>query len=224
MLVLATLILSVSQFVFAEKMDLETHNVLIQKIEKGFDKKSAIADTVQLRLADLYADRARLKTMKEMDQGCTNCLKSKEDRQAALSKYLRLFEIYTGAEQERILVQIVQMNRLMDSSFAKKKFYTKIITKKRYGKALKARATQALAEIHFYDGDFKTAQQQYKKAIQMKPSLRTYLTRYRLAWCSLNLGSVQSAQNQLVGILKNKNDLSKDPTMHADMALSLIHI
>jgi len=129
----------------AQTMDLKTHNMLIQKLEKGMDKKSKISQDVELRLADLYADRARLKFMAEMEKNCQDCVGSKKDRIVALEKYLRLFEKVEGTEKERILIQIVQMNILLDNSFRKEAFFKKIIAGASYGQSLKARATLALA-------------------------------------------------------------------------------
>jgi len=215
-------LLSATSLSQAQIMDLETHNVLIEKINKGYDGKSKIADSVQLRLADLYADRARIKTLKEAEkENCNSCMGSKADRREALNRYFRLFEIYEGSEQERILVQIIQMNMLLDNKFAKKKFYKKIVDQKKYGLNLKGRAYLALAEIDFYDGEFKNSRNLYKNAIRLKPQLNTLLTRYRLAWCALHLGETASAQKQLLSILNNKKQLKKDPALHSDVAKDL---
>lgn len=221
MITLLILTLSGGASLQAQVMDMKTHDALIQKLEKGQDKKSTLSKDIELRLADLYADRARLKFISEQEKSCNHCLGSKTDRETALSKYLKLFEITSGTEQERVLIQIVQMNMLLDSQFRREAFFKKIIKGKNYGASLKARSTLALAEIRFQKGDFKQAQTYFKKAIALKKSLKTPLTQYRMAWCDLNLGRVGSAKSQLVALLKRPDAFKADPSLRSDMAQDL---
>src|SRR5690606_11316626 len=65
------------------KMDYETHDELIGRLESTLSSMSKSAKerpAVIHRLAGLYADRARLKGMREIEQNCNDCLKSKKDR------------------------------------------------------------------------------------------------------------------------------------------------
>jgi len=156
-----------------------------------------------------------------MEKNCDNCTGSKSDREVALKKYLKLFEVAKGTEQERILVQIVQMNILLDNSFRRESFFKKIIKGKSYGQSLKARATLALAEMYFHKGKFKDAYTYFGKAIGLKRELNTTITQYRMAWCDLNLGRITKAKSKLIQLLKNPKSFSKDPTLRTDMSQDL---
>ena len=75
---------------YAAKMDLDTHTVVIERlttIVQGLDDKDVSKVPSTLRLADLLAERSRLKALKEVEQNCDNCLKSKEDQKIALAHY-----------------------------------------------------------------------------------------------------------------------------------------
>ena len=65
---------------FAVKMDHQTHDDLIERLESTLSSISPHANersAVMYRLAGLYADRARLKGMEEVEKNCNDCLGSK---------------------------------------------------------------------------------------------------------------------------------------------------
>src|SRR6476646_2030307 len=76
-----------------EKMDLETHTLVVEKLRSVLknDLKDVARAPIQLRLADVLSERARLKAQKEVESNCDDCQKSKEDRQEALSLYESAF-------------------------------------------------------------------------------------------------------------------------------------
>src|SRR4051794_20115197 len=79
-----------SQLAFAVRMDETTHDMIIQRLEygiDGMDKNAPERTGILLRLGDLYADRARLKFMNEIEDSCKNCKGALSDRKKAISLY-----------------------------------------------------------------------------------------------------------------------------------------
>ncbi len=198
---------------FGQTMDVGTHDVLIQKLEKGLEINKDIQ--IQLRLADLYADRSRLKTIQETEEKCQQCHSSNQDRRKSLSLYLDIFDKVTDEEQKRVFEQIAQSHTLLGETTKAKSFYKKIIDKK-YDKGLKAIAHQKQADLYFFSHDYSRALKDYKKSNSLDPSLKTALVSYRMAWCDFNSGQYALAKNHLDQLLSSQDEM--DSSLRVDIA------
>jgi hypothetical protein len=89
-----------------------TQDLLIEKLEhvyKNLAPSDASKLPVTLRLADLYADRARVASMKELDSGCTVCEAGTQDRAKALRLYQEALPKTPESQRGRVLVQVASM-------------------------------------------------------------------------------------------------------------------
>ncbi len=90
----------------AVKMDETTHDQVISRLEMGLDsleKGEPARTNVMIRLADLYADRARLKAMNEVAAGCLEkCPGSKADRNRSIALYKEALPIVEKANRDAL--------------------------------------------------------------------------------------------------------------------------
>ncbi len=201
----------------AAEMDMATHDALIKKMEIG---GGASASTpLKLRLADLYADRSRLKQLKEEEkENCNACLGSNNDRKKALNLYRNIFNKISGDEQLRAYQQIAQSYVLLNQKRQIQKFNRGIIKGRNYSKKLKALVYLHEAEDKFLNQKYAAAYTDFRRAINRNSELRTPLTRYRMAWCEFNAGKYALARRHLKDILSSnekmddqlRNDVAKD--------------
>src|SRR4051812_12264169 len=81
--------LATTPVAYAEKMDLTTHTLVIEKLEnvrQSLDDKNPSLIDISLRLADVYAERARLLILNDNEKD------SKTDRESALKLYQSSFK------------------------------------------------------------------------------------------------------------------------------------
>lgn len=179
---------------YAERMDLETHNILIEKLESALNGQSYNQQqSISLRLADIYADRGRLKFINEGDQNCNNCLKSESDREKALKIYLVIFDSLGLKDQIRVLDQISHISQLVQSDKKADRLFDRIIQRK-YHRHLKARAWLARANKNYFSGQFKIALTQYQKSLKLDPKLSSLSLDYQISWCYFNTNKAKKAE------------------------------
>ncbi len=196
-----------------QSMDVGTHDVLIEKLEMGLQTNSDIE--IKLRLADLYADRSRLKTIKENEEQCVQCHSSNKDRSQSLSLYQDLFDKVSDDDKKRVFEQISQSYILLSQNKKALDFYNKIIDKK-YSRSLKAMAYQKRGDHFFFAHSYDKAFKDYKSSIKLDSTLKTPLISYRMAWCEFNSGQYMLAKNHLNQILSSSNDI--DSSLRSDIA------
>jgi tetratricopeptide (TPR) repeat protein len=215
---------------FAAKMDQETHSIVIEKFElalESMDKTAPERTGLELRLADLYADRARLKGMTEAQKNCDNCDHSKEDREKSLGYYQAAFPKVKGADQGKLLVQMAHLNNLSGNEGKAEDIYKDVIKKgkKTFTSEVVGAAYFNLGEIHFRKGEFKSALANFDKAVNEDIPNRGFLE-YRRSWCQLNLGKSEQATNGLIKILSTpawSSDNSFKEDVSHDLAQFLAH-
>ncbi len=213
---LVALLLFQAQLSMAESMDLETHDMVIDKLEMAMVGNTN-ADT-KLRLADLLADRARIKLIKQEEQNCKNCLKAQQDKKKALKLYHQIFDSINREQQERVFLQISQIHLYLNETSKAVKFHRKVIASKKYHKQLKALAHLSEGEQYFFNQKFSKAYKEFKTALRLSQKVDTALTRYRMAWCEFNAGKFKIAKMHLAEILQSnqsmddqlRNDIAKD--------------
>jgi len=201
----------------AVKMDETTHDQVIQRLEMGIEsleKGEGARTGVLIRLADLYADRARLKAINEMQAGCLEkCPASKADREVSIKLYNEALPHVEKAQQGRTILQIAHLYALNDQSGKSTDLYHKILKapKAAYSSEVKALANSSLGEIHFRKAEFKTALKYFEAARRENLKNRA-LVEFRIAWCQLNLGQTQKATDTLIGLLRNPELLATQST------------
>lgn len=193
---------------FAVKMDETTHDQVISRLEMGIDslEKGEPARTgVLVRLADLYADRARLKAMNEVAAGCLEkCPGSKSDRDRSIKLYNEALPQVEKAQQGRTILQLAHLYALNDESKKSIDLYNKILKapKSVYSSEVRAIANSSLGEINFRKAEFKSALKYFEAARRENLKNRA-LTEYRISWCLLNLGQTQKATSNLIKLLRD---------------------
>ncbi len=232
--VILILIASIASTTHAVKMDESTHDEVIRRLELGvesMEKSDSERPGILVRLADLYADRARLKAMNELSGHCTdNCKASRGDRRHAIELYQEALPKIEKAGQGKIVLQIAHLYSLNEESSKSLQLYKKIIEAgpKAYASDVRALALSSQAEIAFKKGDFKTAKRLFELA-QREDLRNPAFVEYRLAWCQLNLGEFNKAVNTLVTLLKNPdllatqttNGKTVDPSFVSDLSSDL---
>lgn len=199
-----------------EKMDLETHSLVIEKLRSVLknDLKDVARSPIQLRLADVLAERARLKSITEVEKNCDNCQKSKEDREESLGLYESAFaNENTGPNVDKgaVLMQMAHLNELLNRKEAAAKIYEQAINSQgKYSKHTVASSYSSLADYKFSKGEFLKAKELYLKALNISsPGMKGSIN-YRLAWCKLNLGETEQATALIKKVLSTPELLSRD--------------
>lgn len=209
--------LTISSHAHAVKMDETTHDQVIHRLEMGIEsleKGDPALTGVQIRLADLYADRARLKAMNEMQAGCSiNCPGSKADRKKAIKLYNDALPHVEKESQGRTILQLAHMHALNDETSKSTELYNKILkaNKSVYSSEVRALANSSLGESYFRKADFAKALKYFEAARKENLKNRA-LVEFRIAWCHLNLGNNQKATNTLVNLLRNPELLATQTT------------
>ena len=213
---LLILLVGSSLTVSAVRMDETTHDQIIQRLElgiEGMDKNEPERTGILLRLGDLYADRARLKAINEMDQNCKDCKGALIDRQKAISVYQQALPNVDKGEKGRRLIQIAHIYGLSDQSKKATALYSQILNAKAntYTSDVRAVAWTSVGERKFREGDFTGALKAYEAARKENLKSRA-LVEFRIAWCLLNLGRGEQAANTLVHLLKTPDLLATQST------------
>lgn len=198
----------------AEKMDSETQNSVIERLDRVLsmmDKTDASWATSSVRLADLLAERARLRFMAEIEAGCKGCKGSDADRKRSISLYESVSNKSKKIDQGVVYFQLAHLyNMEGDKKKAIELFNRVIKSKSSFGEELAARANEGLADIYFQDGNAKLSQEHYEKALASKTTTNRGLLTYRVAWCEFNQDHLKSATTTLEKLLEKPETLTKD--------------
>lgn len=208
----------------AVKMDYETHDELIGRLEDtlaSMAKSAKERPAVIHRLAGLYADRARLKGMREVEQNCNDCLKARKDRQIAIDYFEQSLKNQPKAKQGEILIQLAHLESLNSKDKKALRIFRNILKKgtRTYSSRVVALAYLNIAEDDFRKGNFKSALKNYKRSEKYDLPDKA-LVKYRTAWCYLNLGQEKRAIRTLTRILTTP-ELVKDSSFHEDVSSDL---
>lgn len=179
-------------------------SLLISKLEKvhqNLAPKDSSKVAVTLRLADLYAERARLESMKEFKDGCTNCEAGRADRKKALRLYTEVLDRAPEAVQGKVMIQVGHLYQLTGDEEKALGFYQKIL-QEMASSDIKAEAQLSLGEIYFKRRDFAKAQGFYQEVLKNTVAPSRGYAAYRSAWCAFHRGDLASALQQMEQILK----------------------
>lgn len=187
--------------------------LLISKLEKVLQNladKDESKVSITLRLADLYSERARHDSMKEIENGCSGeCIAGTADRTKALRLYTDVLPKVSEVNKSKVIVQVghlYQMNGQEEKAIG---FYSKVTEASQLSNELKSEAHLSLAEIYFKRRDYKKAAPHYQVILGLPQSNSKGLAAYRSAWCAFNNNDHVSAINQMENILSTPALLSK---------------
>jgi len=206
----------------AAKLDITTHDDIIKRLEEVLPsiKNQKSEQPILMRLADLYADRARLKALDEGEQKCNDCKGSRTDRQQAIKYYQSAFIKASADQKQKALLQTAHLYSLNGDNEKSENVFREILNKKsQYPASLVGEAHAGYGEALYRRGEFKNAKKQFEMALGYKISKSDFI-QYRLAWCNFNDGENEKARTRLVNLLKSnavtdlsfKKDLARDLT------------
>ncbi len=192
----------------ADKMDLNTHTVVIDRLRqiiKTLDPSDVSKVPSTLRLADLLAERSRLKALAEVEQNCTNCLKAKEDRIEAVQHYEDVIAQLKDDQRGHAMSQKAHLHLSLNQISQAEKLQLQITKegRKRHRGEILGQAHAALGDIYFQKSEFKKAKAEYEKSLNIEETQQKGLVHYRLAWCLFNLDKVSQAISKLEMVLQN---------------------
>ncbi|MDX9731346.1 MAG: hypothetical protein RBT63_06205 [Bdellovibrionales bacterium] len=206
-----------------EKMDVETHRFLIEKLQAVLAKTpkgDATRVPALLRLADLFSERARLLAMQEIERGCfqdtkaDGCGVSQEDRKNAIRHYEMALEESSGANQSRILFQLAHLYEVDGNNAKAASLYRRILSmgSRHFSQTILGQSQAGLGEIAFKEKRFRDAKQAFELALKNGETPRKGWVHYRIAWSDLNLNQAEAGKKRLIMILKTPALLSLEST------------
>jgi tetratricopeptide (TPR) repeat protein len=219
----------------AEKMDAEIHTVVIQKLEQSLEDTREDSNLslrpVRARLADLYAERARLRAMNEAEANCTDCKGALDDRQRSLRLYDVVLSEAPAKNRGPLILQMAQMRELNGEFKKAEALYDQLVNegKNKHSNDFLAEAYVGRAEARFSRGEMARAQKDFEQALKLVKQGRKGQILSRIAWCHLNRGNQSEAVRTLVNILESpqlltresSTGLSYDASFHDDIARDL---
>jgi hypothetical protein len=188
----------------AATIDLEGQTQLIERLERilsQMERNDSSWAPSNLRLADLLAERARLRFMKEIESGCQDCTGSVADRKKALGLYETILPISRPETKGVIYFQMGHLHQLAGNDKRALSLYRQILNEKneKYSSDIRSRARTSLADLLFEKAQYKEAFTQYKLALQNPETANKGLIHYRMAWSEFNSNHLKSG----IQILEN---------------------
>lgn len=202
----------------ATKYDTETHTLMIDKLEtalRSADEDETIdLKPVRSRLADLYADRARLRAMDEVEKGCSSCKGAAGDRKRALQLYTQVLKDSDRSRRAPVMLQMGHVNELNGNAKAAESLYSVVIREgeKSHERQYVAQAYAARGELRFARADFKNAQNDLETSYRLSAQEKRGYLLYRIAWAQLNRGEQKNAVQSLVKLLQSPDLLTRPST------------
>lgn len=215
-LVVTTVVLSTigSAAPAAEKMNAEIHDVVIGKLEQALERggKAVSLKPVRARLADLYADRARLRAMDEAERDCTKCTGALSDRRKALNLYKVVLNEAAKEDRGSIMLQTAHLHELNGESQAAERYYNQIASEgpSKHSKDILAEGLIGRAEARFGRGETIKALNDFQSALRYVGPGRKGPVMQRIAWCHLNIGNQEAAVKTLIRILETPELLERE--------------
>ncbi len=201
--------------VYAEKMSLEAQDLVVQKMERVLemmDKNDSSRWASEQRLADLLAERARMRFMLEVEAECTGCKGSQDDRKRATQLYEALLNNINLKGDGRILFQLAhlyQMGGQINKAQSLFEQVIKVAKKKPVAKTILTRSHVGLADLLFQKGQPQKAHPHYIVALKDQELENRAFIIYNKAWCEFNMGRLNTAINSLRGLLLKPDSITR---------------
>ena len=194
-------------------MDGASRNALIGKLTAVYlnlAPNEASRTPVTLRLADLHAERARLLALEESNRGCPGeCTGGMADRKKALQYYKEVSTKLTDASQFRVRLQMGHLQDLIGQPAEAQKTFEGVLASAAPAET-KADAELALGEMFYKKRDYLKARTYFQNLTQNTKAGSRGLAAYRMAWCDLNTGKLESAIDGMKKLLSNPQLLSRN--------------
>ncbi len=193
----------------AEKLDLSAHNAIIQKLESAAsvsgDDSMVQSTSLNYRLADLYAERARLMSMEEQGQGASKyAAQITADRKKSIDLLKKVISTLPQDKKGSALMQMAHLHELLAQNTDALKIYELIEKNPRdYDQKTKALTEIKLGDSAFSKSDLEAAQKHFEKSLTFSENPRKVYSHYRLAWVHFNQGQTLVAEKQLMTLLLN---------------------
>jgi hypothetical protein len=188
------------------ELDTANQGVLINKFEmiyRHLAENDPSKVGVTLRLADLYADRARQNSARATDGG-SDLEESRQDREKALRLYTEVMDRAPESARGKIRMQMGHLHQMNGQGDKALSLYSRIITEGHDPK-VHSEAHLSLGEIYF-------KRREYNKALDHYGKVATGLAAHRRAWSHFNLRQFPSAVTEVEGLLRNPELLSTSVT------------
>ncbi|MBX2993872.1 MAG: hypothetical protein KF681_03600 [Bdellovibrionaceae bacterium] len=196
--------ITLSSFAVSAQMDSGSRDLLIDKLSQvnmSLAPNDSSKVSVTLRLADLLAERARVNSMAELEQGCTTCTAGQKDREKAIRLYRDVLDRVPAANRGKVMIQLGHLYQMTGNETEARSFYGKIANEAQDPNA-RAEASLSLAEMSFKKNQFAEARKGYQEVLKIPTASSRGLAAYRSAWSSFNLGDINGATQELITILK----------------------
>ena len=133
-------------------------------------------------MADLLAERARLRFMTEIEAKCQGCKGSVADRKRAISLYEMLLKETNKESEGIILFQLGHLYEMGGNTPKALSLFGSVVNRSRLFKPeLVSRTHEALGDLHFHKGQYKFAADNYTKALSYSDAQNKGLMTYRIA-------------------------------------------
>lgn len=215
-LLLTTLFLAAPVFeAKAEKMDSETQTLVIERLDRILNNMESSDPSYirsNLRMADLLAERARLRFMNEIEANCKDCKGSSADRKRAIKIYESLQKDTPKATQGIIMFQLAHLYETAGESAKAVSLFENILKAKSgvYPDEVVNRARTSLADVFFQSGKFKEALAHYEIAMKSSQTPNKGLIQYRIGWCHFNMDRLEKAIQTLRHLAQTPLLLTKE--------------
>jgi hypothetical protein len=214
--ILTVLFGAMSSAALAEKMNSETQNMVIERLEqiiKDMGAHDSSLNPSRLRLADLLAERARLRFMNEIEVSCKGCKGSVADREKALKLYQSVFPHFQAQIQGVILFQMAHLYDIAGQGQKAASLYLGILKNpKKYSPEMITATRSALADLYFQQGNYKQSLYLYNLVSRDPKADQKALVQYRIAWCHFNLGALKTAIRTLEKLANKPELMTKNTT------------
>lgn len=187
------------------QLDSASQDILIKKLELIYGQLPATDASkvgVTLRLADLYAERARQGSI----EGTADM---SADRAKALRLYNEVIDKAPESARAKITLQMGHLNQLNGKDDQAIALYQKNLGPASTPLA-RAEAELSLGEIYFKRRDFNKAIPHYENVIAIPEAASRGLASYRRGWCNFHLGKTDLALKQLETVLRTPDLLSRN--------------
>ncbi len=189
----------------AETLDFETTNAVVVRMEKVLTKLEKSSESympMQLRLADLYSDRARLYEVKDSNAEVNTLKKAELDRKKAIAIYEGALQDLKGDEQSRVLAQTAHLYQLIGNKIKAQLLFAKVLSRpKKYSNELLVQSYLGIAEKALSEGKYKLAEKNFNAALVLKPK-KAYIIKSRLAWTHYHNSQEKIALELLESVLR----------------------
>ncbi len=195
----------------AENLDLTSHDLLIQKLEFASSISKSDSSVLQLnlqhRLADLYAERARLLSIEDKGQDSKALAeKIESDRQHSILILKKIIPLLSRLEKGSALLQVAHLYELMSQKNQALKIVEDIEkNQNQYDEKTNSLALIKLGDYFFITSQFEKSQTRFENALKLNKNPRQGYCLFRLAWIQYNRGQTQQAEKSLIQILQNQN-------------------